>query len=94
MSRKHPYLSPMRKRQLISFPEVVSYLCVCRGTLYRLIKNELFTPPFSLGSRKRYWYLDEVIELVSARATNSSEVVIKELVKKHLANREVITNAH
>ena len=94
MSRKHSYLNPMRKRQLISFPEVVSYLCVCRGTLYRLIKSGRFPPPFSLGSRKRYWYLDEVIELVHARAKNSSEGVIKDLVKKQLVNREVITNAH
>jgi len=94
MSRKHPYLSPMRKRQLISFPEAVSYLCVCRGTLYRLIKTGRFTPPFSLGSRKRYWYLDEVIELVSARATNPSEDFIAGLVQKQLTNREVITDAH
>ena len=94
MAKKRSYLNQMRKRQLVSFPEVVNYLCVCRGTLYRLIKTGCFTPPFSLGSRKRYWYLDEVNELVSARATNSSEGVIKKLVKKHLANREVITNAH
>jgi len=32
--------------------------------------------------------------LVSARATNSSEDFIAGLVKKQLANREVITDAH
>ena len=94
MAKKRSYLNQMRQRQLVSFPEVVNYLCVCRGTLYRWIENGHFTPSFSLGSRKRYWYLDEVIELVNAHATNSSEDFIAGLVKKQLANREVITNAH
>jgi predicted DNA-binding transcriptional regulator AlpA len=94
MPNKHSYLSSDRKRQLVSFPEVVSYLCVCRGTMYRWIKAGRFTPPFSLGGRKQYWYLDEVIELVHAHATNASEGLIKDLVNKQLAKREVIFNAH
>jgi len=94
MPKRRSYLSPCRKRQLASFPEVVNYLRVCRGTLYRWIEAGCFTPPFSLGGRKRYWYLDEVIELVHAHATNSSEELIKDLVNRQLAKREVITNAH
>lgn len=94
MPKRRSYLSPGRKRQLVSFPEVVSYLCICRGTLYRWIEAGCFTPPFSLGGRKRYWYLDEVFELVHARATNSSEGFIKDLIRKQLASREVVTNAN
>ena len=94
MPKKRSYLSSMRKRQLVSFPEVVNYLCICRGTLYRWIKDGCFTPPFTLGSRKRYWYSDEVIELVHARAKNSSEGSIKALIRRQLASREVVTNAN
>jgi predicted DNA-binding transcriptional regulator AlpA len=94
MPKRRSYLSPGCKRQLASFPEVVNYLRVCRGTLYRWIEAGCFTPPFSLGGRKRYWYLDEVIELVHARAANSSEGSIKDLIRKQLASREVVTNAN
>ena len=94
MSNRRSCLNPMRKRKLISFPEVLDYLQVCRGTLYRWIKDGNFTPPFTLGSRKKYWYQEEIIELVHLRASSADDDSINDLVTKQLASRQVITNAN
>lgn len=83
-----PPLNPIHRRPLVS--QATGY---SRSTLYRKIKDGLFTKPVSLGADKSGnacqvgWPANEVQAIIDARIAGKSDDEIKRLVKQLEAAR-------
>ena len=83
-----PPLNPIYRRPVVSQATGDS-----RSTLYRKIKDGLFTKPVRLGTDKRGnacqvgWPANEVQAIIDARIAGKSDDEIKELVKAFESSR-------
>lgn len=75
--------------KVIRKPEVLSLVGLSNASLYRLIKDSLLPPPFSLGCRAVGWYEHEINSMNKARAAGKSEAQVKELVSDILIARKL-----
>lgn len=67
-------------RQIYRRPLVEATHGITRSTLYRYIKNGLFTKPVCIGGGRSGWPSDEVAAIRDARIAGKSDDEIKALV--------------
>lgn len=76
-------------QHILRFPVVQSLSGDPRSTIYRRVKEGLWTRPVKIGRRSVGWPESEVAALNSARIAGKSEEEIRSLVKKLEADREL-----
>lgn len=72
---------------IIRLPDVIKRTGKSRSSIYRDIQSGLITAPISIGARSIGWPESEVAALNAARIAGKSDVEIKSLVKKLIAQR-------
>jgi prophage regulatory protein len=77
-----PIINPLLRRPLVQQATGES-----RATIYRKIKNGLFTRPIEIGGTRVAWPANEVQAIINARIAGKSEEEIKALVIKLEAAR-------
>jgi prophage regulatory protein len=76
------------KNPVIRRPAVSAASGYSRSTLYKRIKEGLFTPPISLGGGISGWPSSEVEAINAARIAGKSDEEIKTLVAKLVSSRK------
>ena len=66
--------------QLLNRPVVEQLTADTRSTIYRKIKDRLFTSPVSLGGGRVAWPANEVKAIIDARIAGKNDAEIKALV--------------
>ena len=77
--------------KLLKLPQVLGLTAKSRSTHYHEVKIGLMPPPIKLGEHSVAWVESEILAINAARISGQSDVQIKQLVKKLVADRRSLS---